>query len=1116
MTIEEQLKVLNGEFQKLHSKFMSFDTQLKGIDSKYAALKSSIVSKYQSEKQRQIDLKEEILKYYRIAKDNSYKDISPSAPAKMPNIGTLNNLIDRINTLSRNDNIAGQIIDLASGYLSFVENELKKVISRENNELSALEGQKTNEIAQINNSKKQVLVDCKNYLKSETMIALVQLFEMIHRDYEITPSYFSNWKIATQRKRMMLFGFQQFAIDAPRVLLGDLKQSLGNHFDENTKMVNCPCGYTTDSYEIINAEYVDQNERELAQGIQALILNILRYFKPTEYKITLLDYIHYNSEILGPLYGLANGKKSIVDEVAYDEKSLEQQVSVLASFYRKIESVLGASTVHEYNRNPKNTKKIPLRLLIINRAEQSFKSDKPEMSYLLNNAAKFGLTIINMTRSVDGGSKGKTKEKNYTVSSNNVVQIISDSNGKFYIKKDDKWLSYKWMTSPSSVPSEFVANVLKATTPVEIGTKFFKRYKVNVPTKSTGPKRKPISIPFAIDENDNVINCNFENETFAAYIMGAAGSGKSTLLHTIISGILMNYHPDEVELWLLDFKMLEFKRYVKNRPPHVKYLLLEKSEDLVFDILDQLTNILAEREYLFAQRGWSKLTDVPSSENIPAIFVIIDEFAQMSQILKETKGNGYGSDYTITLENLLAKGRALGMKFIFASQTYTTGISGLTETACKQIQMRFAMKNTPDEIKQTLTISSNEITSEISQWISSLPAYETLFKWSDSNNRVRIGRFRNMYTEDGEIESLIQAINSEIKPLPKGSATNDKTYIDKKSVLIDGGEPKTFKSQIQAYKDYESSIDKDNIDENDTLIYAGVPCSFNLARPFLLCNGMSENILIAGGDRENKMSILLSIMNSYMRTGNPIEIWAHDRSATFKKYRNTVLSKRKQITDLEGICGEISELKAKVQKRQLNGKLIAILGYELLRNDMEILGEDADEYDIENDEPETPEVDYSAYDMNELVNMFKEATSEEEKEKIRNYIQEYNSGVAASKPKKEVQKKKSKIYDAHDDIEWLIKRASNYGVHFVFCFEQAKDFLSLRLDEKSFQHKILFAMAKDESMSIMNNRKANELEGGTCVYSDGKDMFTLRPHLYRGVPLNGWMIDYDGKIIQRR
>lgn len=1112
MTIEEQLKVLNNEFEKLHSRFMSFDNQLNGIESKYVGLRRSIQAKYQAEKQIKVDLKEEILKYYRIAKDNSYKDINPSAPAKIPDIGALNNLIERINSFNRNDNVAGQIIDLASSYLSFVENEIKKIATTEQNELSSLDGKKANEIAQINNSKKQVLMDCKNYLKSETMLALVQLFEMIHKDYEITPSYFSNWSTSAQRKRMMLFGYQQFAIDVPRMLIGDLKQSLGEHFDETSKMVNCPCGYTTDSYEIINVEYIDNNEREVSQGIQALILNILRYFKPNEYKITLLDYIHYNSEVLGPLYALAQGKNSVIDEVAYDDKSLEQQVSTLANYYRKVESVIGSNTVYEYNKNPQNTKKIPLRLLILNRAEQSFKSDKSEMSYLLNNAAKFGLTIINITKSTDGGSKGKQKEKNYTAA-NSVVQIISDANGKFFIKKADKWLSYKWMRSAPSIPSEFVAKVIKATSPVEIGTKYFKRYKMTAPKKSASEKRKPISVPFAIDENDNVINCNFENETFAAYIMGAAGSGKSTLLHTIIGGILRNYHPDEVELWLLDFKMLEFKRYVNNRPPHIKYLLLEKSEDLVFDIIDKLTDLLDERQYIFSQNGWFKLTDVPVSENMPAIFVIIDEFAQMSQILKETKGNGYGSDYTIKLENLLAKGRALGIKFIFASQTYTTGVSGLTEAACKNIQMRFAMKNTPDEIKQTLTLSSNEMTSEISQWVSSLPAYECLFKTKDSNNRVRVGKFRNMYTEDGEIENLISIINNEIKPLPKGSRTNDTSYIEKKPVLIDGGQPKTFKSQIQVYKDYESTIDKDDFDENDTLIYAGVPCSFNLARPFMLCEGMSENILIAGGDRENKMSVLLSIMNSYSRTGNPIEIWAHDRAATYKKFKSTVLSKKKQITDLENMCTEIAEMKATVQSRKSDNRLVIVLGYDLISNDLEILGEDAD---MMPKSKEKKKADKSLPDMSEILERVKQCSDPEEKQRI---IAEYNQ-------QKDIAEREAYgnddddnsvgIYDARSDMVWLIKRASNYGIHFVFCFEQPKDFLSLRIDEKSFQHKILFSMAKDESMAIINNRRANEIETGTCVYSDGKDMFTFRPHLYRGVPCNGWMIDDTGKIVQRR
>ena len=595
--------------------------------------------------------------------------------------------------------------------------------------------------------------------------------------------------------------------------------------------------------------------------------------------------------------------------------------------------------------------------------------------------------------------------------------------------------------------------------------------------------------------------------------MGAAGSGKSTLLHTIISGLLRNYHPDEVELWLLDFKMLEFKRYVTNRPPHIKYLLLEKSEDLVFDIIDKLTDLLDERQYIFSQRGWSKLTDVPVSENMPAIFVIIDEFAQMSQILKETKGNGYGSDYTIKLENLLAKGRALGIKFIFASQTYTTGISGLTETACKQIQMRFALKNTPDEIKQTLTLSSNEMTQEISQWVSSLPAYETLFKWRDSNNKVRIGRFRNMYTEDGEIENLIALINNTIKPLPKGSNTTDTSYIDKKPVLIDGGQPKTFKSQIHVYKDYESTIDKDDFEENDILIYTGVPCSFNLARPFILCEGMSENILIAGGDRESKMSVLLSIMNSYSRTGNPIEIWAHDRAATYKKFKSTVLSKKKRITDLEDICSEIAEMKTKVQNRKSDNRLVIIFGYDLLSSDLEILGEDAD---MMPKPKKKKKADKSLPDMSEILERVKQCSDPEEKQRI---IAEYNQQKDIAERATDEDNDNDDlvgIYDARSDMEWLIKRASNYGIHFVFCFEQPKDFLSLRIDEKSFQHKIMFPMSKEESMEIIKNRRANEIEAGTCIYSDGKDMFTFRPHLYRGVPCNGWMIDDNGNVVQRR
>lgn len=1114
MTIQEQLNAINETFFRLHRDFERFEAEKQALSGKIASEYASIAEKWDRERNRISAVKEDVLKYYRIAKENSPKELITSGVAgQRPDIARLNHMIEQINPYNRNDPVAGQIIDSASQYVVYLDRELAQIDARERAERSALEQGKIHESNQLTQRKKQVLLDCEQYLRGEDIKNLVHLFEAIHRDYEITDDYFRSWGYGVKRKRMMLFGFQQFHLDVPQMFCKTMKVSFGEHFDESSRMINCPCGFTTDSSENIHVEYVDSNEALVKEGIQALILNYIRYFMPNEYKVSVLDYIHYNADVLGPVSALACGKNSIVERAASDAKSLKQHIAILADYYRKVETKIGTMSVYQYNSRQKPENRIPLRILIINRVEDVFRTlDDSDMSYIVNNAPKFGVTIIHMTKSLDGGSKNKDREKRYLTKSRDCIHIISDAFGNFYIENDTEWRTFKWLDAPSTLPQDFVGRVTEATKPKELGSKYFSRYQMHVPEKSVG-KRKPISIPFAIDEDDNVIQCSFENDLFAAYVMGAAGSGKSTLLHTLICGLIMNYHPDEVELWLLDFKMLEFKRYVEHRPPHVKYILLEKSEDLVFDIIDHLTKLLDKRQYLFSQNGWSKLSDVPPEENIPAVFVIIDEFAQMSQILKETKGTGYDSDYTIKLENLLAKGRALGLKFIFASQTYTTGISGLTETACKQIQMRFALKNTPDEIKQTLTLSSDQITPELSRSISSMPAYETIFKWSDDENNIHIGRYRNMYTVGNEVETLVDKINAIIRPVGTGTTTS-KTYIDKKPVLIDGTRPKTYKSQIPYYREYEAAQDPDANEDSDVLVYAGVPCSFNMARPFTLCNAAAENILIVGGNRDSKVNIILSVLNSYIRKSHQIEVWAHERSPVFKRYRNTVFGKLTQRTDLGEICEQIADLKKSIQKRDVPEKLVILFGYETIASDLDILG-DGTSAPVIKERSVSRQTD-SLPDMSEIMRRVQECSDPAEKKQI---IEEYNRRLeeanGAGSQADEADEPVTGIYDARDDMEWVLKRASIYGLHFLLCFDQGRDFINLKLDESIFRHKILFPMSRDESVSIMGSRKANEIGDGVCLYSNGKELFTMRPHIYRGVPCNGWTINENGEIVQR-
>ena len=1100
MTIQEQLEILNKRFESLHQAFSAIEQQQKSLDAKYSNISNSIKSKWQSEYDRLNQLKEEVLKYYRIAKDNSKKELISSGIApQRPDLAKLNEMVIRINTGNRSDPVAGQIIDLTSAYVAFIDNEVSQ-ISNSNMD-------KSDEEKKLTLRKKQVLKDCENYLHGDDVKNLVSLFEMIHRDYEITNDYFTNWGKNAKRKRMMLIGFSQYHVDVPRMLSGVLKSSLGHHFDESTKMVNCPCGFTTDSHEDIVVEYTDLNEDLMKKGIQALILNFLRYFKPSECKISLIDYVHYSADVLGPLYVLGSMKNGVVDKVPSDAKSLKTTIEIMAQYYRKIETKIGTSTVYEYNKTHKPEERIPLRILIVNRDSEAFNnSNEPEMLYLVNNAEKFGITTIRLTKSMDGGSKGKEREKKFLSKAKDFIRIISDSKGGFYIENNVNWMSFKWLTAPDSIPSNFVDKIEQSVKPIEVGTRYYKRYKMHLPERAKG-KRKQISVPFAIDEDDKVISCNFENELFAAFMMGASRSGKSTLLHTIIGGLMMNYHPDELELWLLDFKMLEFKKYAAHRAPHIKYLLLEKSEDLVYDIIDKMTDELDRRQYVFAQNGWNKLTEVPVNVYMPVIFVIIDEFSDMSQILKETKGMGYAADYTIKLENLLKRGAALGFKFIFASQTYTTGVSGLTEMACKQIQLRFALKNTPDEIKQTLVLSSDQLNPELSMAVADMPPYETLFKWRDESGKSSIGKFRNMYSEPAEQDTLIDMIQNGMHSVRKFDINDELAYQFKDPVLIEGNEPKTFKSQIVHYSEYEKNIDKDDMDESDVLIYAGVPCSFNLARPFTLINAVSQNILVAGGNRENNLSIVMSIINCYRRAKKPIEIWSHPRNSTYKKYKDSIFKGAPIKIDLEDICDAVSVMRDEVENRKVSEKLVLVFGYEQIASDMEILGADG-----ERRLPvEMPKVNSNAMDMSAVLEKIRNTSDPAEKKRI---LEEYNKQAEASKPV--LEEPKSGIYDARNDFTWIIKRASNYGVHFLLVFEQAKDFISTKLDEKAFQHKLLFSMSKDDSINIMSSRKANELDVGVCLYSDGKEMFSMRPHLHKGIPCNGWLVDDNGKVIQRK
>ena len=120
------------------------------------------------------------------------------------------------------------------------------------------------------------------------------------------------------------------------------------------------------------------------------------------------------------------------------------------------------------------------------------------------------------------------------------------------------------------------------------------------------------------------------------FLSGGVGSGKSTMLHMLITNSAMYYHPSDLEIWLIDYKVSEFSFYIKNSPPHVRYVVADQSNEITYSILDEIDAENKRRYRLFSSVGVKDYVGYCESpygktHRLPRLLVIIDEFHRMAQ-----------------------------------------------------------------------------------------------------------------------------------------------------------------------------------------------------------------------------------------------------------------------------------------------------------------------------------------------------------------------------------------------------------------------------------------------------------------------------------------------------
>ena len=175
-----------------------------------------------------------------------------------------------------------------------------------------------------------------------------------------------------------------------------------------------------------------------------------------------------------------------------------------------------------------------------------------------------------------------------------------------------------------------------------------------------------------------------------ALVAGKTGSGKSTLLNGLITNLALWYAPDQLELYLIDFKRgVEFKAYATRRLPHARAVAVESDREFGLSVLQRLDEELGRRGELFRDAGVQDVAGFRRArpgQAMPRILLIVDEFQELF-----SDDDKLSQDAALLIDRLVRQGRAFGMHVVLGSQTIG-GAAGLARSTLGQVAVRVALQ----------------------------------------------------------------------------------------------------------------------------------------------------------------------------------------------------------------------------------------------------------------------------------------------------------------------------------------------------------------------------------------------------------------------------------------
>jgi DNA segregation ATPase FtsK/SpoIIIE, S-DNA-T family len=450
----------------------------------------------------------------------------------------------------------------------------------------------------------------------------------------------------------------------------------------------------------------DQGKLAAVQTVQAIMLRFLTGLPPGKVRFTIIDPVGLGDNFAAFMH-LADYDEALVGSRIWTEPNqIEKRLTDLTTHMENvIQKYLRNQykSIDEYNEQAGEVAE-PYRVLVVANFPTNFSLETARrLISIMTSGSTCGVyTLI----SVD------TKQpfpQGFNLSDLELPSInLNYKDGGFFWKDDD--LSRFPLTVDQPPSTERLTKLVQI-----IGERSRDANKVEVPFEFVAPSpenvwksdsRKGISVPIG---RSGATKRQFmqlgQGTAQHALIAGKTGSGKSTFLHALITNLALHYSPNEIELYLIDFKKgVEFKAYASLGLPHAKVIAIESEREFGISVLQRLDSELKLRGDRFRAAGVNDINSFRNefpNERCPRILFVVDEFQEF--FVEEDK---LAQEASLLLDRLVRQGRAFGLHVFLGSQTLG-GAYSLARSTIDQMAVRIALQCSEADAQLILSKDNN-------------------------------------------------------------------------------------------------------------------------------------------------------------------------------------------------------------------------------------------------------------------------------------------------------------------------------------------------------------------------------------------------------------------------